>query len=135
MALELAERASCFEILSEFWAGATATITNGYGITLTLSDLNILTADINTRLDLVSADVTACAKVKEIVVDWDCISNVEIELDGGVGDVTGLKYSASAQRERLRKQLNVYVQVLHLVDAVKQRNGPQGQSASFGMSR
>ncbi len=138
MALTPAQRSSCFEMLSAFWNGATATVTNGFGITLSLSDLNVLTTDINTRLDTVDADVTASAKVIDLVTKWDCVSTVEVELDGSVGDVSGVKYSSSAARERLLKQLHVYVPVLHMLDAIKLRNNQvekASNSAFFSIGR
>lgn len=134
MAWSLLKRASVFEILGAFWAGSSATITNGYGITLSLSDLNILTADINTRLNAIEADATAVAKVEELVDAWDCISKVDIKLSGGVGDVQGVEYSSEATRTRLRTLLLGYIPVFHMVDAIKHRNGPD-KSASFSMGR
>lgn len=137
MALSGAEKASVFECLRGYWAGATASITNGYGITLSISDLATLTNDINTRLTAIDSDATALAKVQALVVKWDRIANSSVSIDGSVGDMTGVKYSAADARERLREQMHVYVPVMHMLEAIKARNAQSvgSSGASFGISR
>ena len=138
MALSLAERASCFEIVSGYWAGATATITNGYGITMELSDLDILTANINTRLNDIDSDATALAKVQALVAKWDAVATDDIDMQAGsIGDVNGVSYSSAKARDRIRDVMHTYLPVIHMVQAIQRRHGlrESSGSAAFAISR
>ncbi len=137
MALSLAERASIFEMLSAFWGAESASITNGYGIVLTLSDLNILTADINRRMDVIDLDATAVTKVQALVVKWDCIASEDVEIQAGnVGDISGVTYSTKSARARIRDVMHTYIPVMHMAQAVQRRKGPEEEAGcAFSMSR
>jgi hypothetical protein len=136
--LDDATKASIFEILSGFWAGATATISNGFGVTMSISDLDLLTANINARL--AALDDTAKTKLIALVAEWDSISNVDFAFEGDIGSVKGVKYSTDIHRARIQKQVHVYVPVLNMYEAVKVRNGQTNQASSgsgntFGIGR
>lgn len=132
--LTSAERASCFECVSGFWAGATATVTNGYGVMLSISDLATLTNDINSRLDAIALDATARAKIKALVVRWDVIAGQFFEFSGNIGDVSGVTTSSEKMKDAIRAQMETYLHVFHMIDGIKRRNGERNHPASVSFS-
>lgn len=134
MALSNAEKLSCFEILEGFWAD-TATIHNGFGVQLTLTQLDTLKNDISTRLSNLDAD--AVLKVQGIVAEWDGIKFAAMDLQAGTtGGVTGVNLDFAKVQARMRFLLQTYVPVMHMIEAVKRQQGPTGQeSAQFGVVR
>lgn len=130
MPLSAAEKLSCYEMLEAFWSD-TATLHNGMGgVTLTLTQLDTLKDDIETRLDNLDAD--AVVKVQAIVTRWDRIKFSTVEMDAGeTGGVSGIKLSLEKQQARLRKLLNTYVPVIHMVDAMIRAQGPTGAPPSI----
>jgi hypothetical protein len=134
MPLSDAEKLSCFEILEGFWAD-TATIHNGFGVQLTLTQLDTLKNDISTRL--AALDAASVIKVQAIVSEWDNVKFAAMDLQAGTtGGVTGVNLDFAKVQARLRFLLQTYVPVMHMVEALKRQNGPTGEvSAQIGVMR
>jgi len=134
MALTAAESLSVFEILEAFW-DTTASVTDGYGIQLTLTELSELKTGISTRL--AALDAASLIKVSALVVEWDAISSATLSMDGGsIGSLQGVKLDFKEMQARIRKRLQTYVPVLHMADAIKHKRGPVGsQSAQIPFYR
>lgn len=134
-----AERASCHECMRSFWAiDTTATVTNGFGIVMTLSDLDKLQADIDARLNTISADDTACTKVRALVAQWDAIATASIKIVNGNigGSISGVSLSSDDIKAEIREVLGTYLHVYHQKVAIGRRNAePAGGGRSFGISR
>lgn len=131
-ALSLPERASVFEILRAFWEGSTATVTNGYGLMLTISDLETVTNGINSRLDDIESDDTATEKIRDLVEDWDEIASTQVQLNNStVGSISGITISSDAIKENIRQRLGTYLQVFHMFDAIKRRNAESGGAGNI----
>ena len=122
MPLTDAEKLSCFEILEAFWAD-TATIHNGYGTVLTLSDIDRLKSDITTRLG--NLDAASLVKVSALVVEWDALGTAPVLVEAGSsGNTSGVSYNIDQHRANIRKRLHTYVPVIHIIDSIMRREGP-----------
>lgn len=134
MALSDAEKLSCFEILEAYW-DTTATITNGFGVELTLTQLDTLKNDISARLT--ALDTASLVKVSALVVEWDACRLDTLRLEQGTtGGVNGVFMDSEKQQARIRKLLHTYVPVMHMVEAMKVREGPTGSGGiSVGVCR
>lgn len=129
MALSEAEKLSCFEILEAFWLTSTETtgeITNGFGIELTLTNLDTLKDNIKNRIDTLDAsvdpmDVAAVVKVQAIVAEWDSLGIGDVEVQNSP---QGASYSSEDHRNKIRKRLQKYITVMHITDGIKQKQGP-----------
>jgi hypothetical protein len=127
MALTDAQKLSVFECLGiTYGAGGgsaanTATIHNGFGESLTLTEMDTLRTAVTDHLDnLVSAVET---KVAALVVEWD---NVRIKvgaIQGNVGSLQGVTYSFEDARKLIKEQMMVYVPVMHIQDSIRRRQG------------
>ncbi len=133
-ALDEGEQMSVFEILEAFW-DSTGSVTDGFGIQLSLTELDQLKNDITTRL-LALSDA-ALVKVRAIIVEYDDVKGGDFAFDGGqIGTLGGLKMSSAMEQAKIRKRLLTYVPVMHMADALKQKRGPVGSaSAQIGFSR
>lgn len=128
MALTTAVKISCFQLLGISYGpggganSAAATIHNGFGVSLTLSQMDTLRTNVNLYLDNVSADQET--EIESIITEYDSIKNTNIELDGSIGDIQGVRYSTEGHITRLRQQLQGVVPIFHLVESVAKRSGP-----------
>lgn len=138
MALTDPQKATCFEILGITRGPAAgtqediATLHNGFGVTLTLSQMDTLRDKVNTVLT--DLDSTALTKVTAIVADYEAIENHTGELQSGsIGNIQGLSYSFEAKRARLTERLTFYVPVIDMASAIKRRDAKTfgGSSVSF----
>lgn len=128
MALTPAEILSCFELLQAFWSD-TGSVTDGFGIQLSLTELDALKSDITTRLDALDAD--AVLKVRAIVLRYDVIASSTMSIEGGsTGNVSGVTIKMEELIARLRQRLLTYVPVMHIADAIKQKRGPIGSQGA-----
>lgn len=128
MALTTAVKISCFQLLGISYGpggGAnanSATIHNGFGVTLSLTQMDTLRDNVNTFLDNVSSDQET--EVESIITQYDAIKNVKVEIDGAVGDIQGVRYSTDAHIASLRVQLQNVIPVMHMIESIAKRNGP-----------
>lgn len=128
MAMTPAEKLSCFEILEAFWLTSTETtgeITNGFGIELTLTNLDVLKTNIKNRIDALDAsvdlmDVAAVVKIQAIVSEWDSLGISDVQVQNG-----NVNYDSEDHRNKIRKRLQKYITVMHITDGVRQKEGPQ----------
>lgn len=133
MALTAAEIASCFEIANVIWQvgiGTTATVHDGYGIQLTLTDIDTLQTDLLGRLQNLAA--IAETNVRALTVSWATVrlSTAKIE-SGSAGDTGGLNFSFEEKRAQIKQLFNVYVPVLHMADAQRRKSmTPVGEQVS-----
>lgn len=140
MALDDSEIAYCFEIANVIWQvgiGTTATVHDGFGIQLTLTDIDQLQTDLLTRLQNLAA--IAVTNVRALTVDWALIRLNTAKMEGGqTGDTGGLTFSFETKREQIKQLFNVYVPVLHMADAQRRKSmTPVGEPVSsfIGVSR
>src|SRR5205807_752788 len=132
LSLTAAQLRSGFEIASVIYQDFTnAQIHDGFGVQITVIQLDTLQSALNTYLTTLSDD--SVTKVAAIVVEWDAIVDLPGSMTGGsVGSITGLSYSMDDARARLRTRFQTYVPVLHIVDAEIRKqnaqNAPQGST-------
>jgi hypothetical protein len=124
MSIQDDEKAYCFEILEAFYAD-DGVVTDGFGIQLSLTELDTLKDEIETRLNaLTGAKLTI---VQALVVDWQAVRGSSIKIEGGgTGNVSGMNMDFEKEQARIRKLLLSYVPVMHIADAIKQKRGPVG---------
>ena len=135
MALSTAEKLSCFECLNVTYGpggggnSATAHIHTGFGVSLELNQMDTLRTELDTYLDNLAAG--PLLKVQALVVEWDAVASLSVSLEGGVGDLSGVSYSADAERARIRERMQIYVPVMHIIDSIKRREGGAARQVSF----
>ncbi len=134
MPLTAAEKLGCFEILEAYW-DTTLTITNGFGVELTLNQLDVLKNDITTRLNALDAD--SVIRVSALVAEWESIRLATLNVQSGSdGQVTGVNLDFEKQQARVRKLLHTYIPVMHIAESIRQQAGPVGlPQMSFGICR
>ncbi len=122
-----AQKLSCFECLGVTYGpggGANednAVINNGFGITMSLTDMDKLRDAVSLYLDNLSADVET--KVAALVVQWDAVALLTGDISGGnVGNLGSVSYNPEAQRAQIRKMMETYVPVMHIENALQRRN-------------
>jgi hypothetical protein len=136
MALTSAQKLSCYEILGVTagpGGGANAdaaVLHNAFGISLSLSEMDGLRDSLDLYLDnLAAAHET---KVAAIVAEWDALGFHVGSIDGGsIGDLQGASLSFDAIRQHLRERLQIYVPVLHMLEAVRKRAGGERGFVEF----
>jgi hypothetical protein len=124
-ALTQFQRASLFEALRAFWSGEDAAVTNGFGIVLTVSQLDTLKNLINSKIDAIVADTdtTANDKLVELADEWDEVASCAVELNNAsVGSISGITISSDRIKDNIRQRLATYLEVFHMRDAIKIRN-------------
>ncbi len=133
-ALDEGEEMSVFEILEAFW-DSTGTVSDGFGIQLTLTELDSLKSDIRTRIAAFSD--AANVKVRELIAEYDDVKGGDFAFEGGsIGSLGGIKMSSAQEQAKIRKRLLTYLPVMHMADALKQKRGPTGSaSAQIGFMR
>ena len=139
MALTTAQKLSCYEILG-VTAGPgggteedTLTLHNGYGITLTLSEMDNLRDKVEAALTgLASGQET---KVAAIVTEWDAMGFNVGTLDGSVGNVQGVSFSWKEKREYLYQRLTYFVPIEDMARGIKKRNEKTNGNGYIGFNR
>lgn len=128
MALTDAQKCSVYEILNISQVD-TASLHNGFGVSLTLSDMDTLKDEVTTRITaLTSAQET---KVVALISAWDAIYLNVGKIEGGsVGGVAGTSYSFEEARMRIREALYIYIPIFHMIDAIKRRKNQSINGAS-----
>lgn len=128
MALTDAQKLSVYECLGvTFGAGGgtqadSATIHNGFGVTLTLSQMDTLRDQLDAHLAGVTTAVET--KIAALVVAWDAIRLCTGKMESGaIGDLSGMSDSFEDKRAHFRSLMQVYVPVMHMVEAMRRRTG------------
>ena len=141
MALTDAQKLSVYECLgvTHGAGGGTnednATIHNGFGVTLTLTEMDTLRDALAAHLAGITAAVET--KIAAIVVKWDEVAYCAGKIEGGtVGDISGVTVSFDEIRAVLRDRMMNVLPVMHMVDSIKKRQGPPDHRQMFvGVSR
>jgi hypothetical protein len=136
MALTAAQKLTCYRILGLTYGpgaganSAAATIHTGFGVDLTLDQMDALRTQVNTYIDNLSADVEA--KVAELVTLWDSLPQFDLEMtNGAVGGISGITFSTKQWKGQIREYLQEYVPVMHEVEAIKRFDGPKPNYVRF----
>lgn len=128
MALDAAQKLSVYECLGVTAGpgGGTnedkATIHNGFGVTLTLTEMDRLRDQLDAYLTGVTSAVET--KIAALVVAWDAVRLCTGKMEGGsIGDISGMSDSFEDKRANIRGLMQVYVPVMHMVEAIRRRQG------------
>jgi hypothetical protein len=98
---------------------------DGFGVQLTLTELDELKDDVSAKLAALDAD--SLVKVQALVVEWDVIRTQTAKImTGGIGNLSGLDYDVEKKQARIRQLLHTYVPALHMADAKRRKRGPVG---------
>lgn len=133
--LTTADRRTVFKILRAFWSGGNATITNGFGVVMTVSDLDTLTDLIDAKLDSYIADDAACTDIQTLVTQWDLFSGMHLEGPVQVGSISA-NISLSEIRNQIKQELHTYVPIMTMGEGLaKRKDAERGGGAGFGIGR
>ncbi len=133
--LTVDETLTCFEILSAMWAD-TGSVQDGYGIQVSLSQLNLLKTEIANRLGplipdpnnpgyYLGLDDGSATRVKVLAANWNALGTSPVSIkDGNAGAISGMSYNIEDERDKIRQLLNTYVPVLHIADSIKRKQEP-----------
>ena len=98
----------CFQIAGVIWdnqvnnANATATVHDGFGVQLSLTNINNLQADLRSRLG--AFDTIVVTELQNLIVAWYPLRLNTTQMDsGGIGDMSGLKYNPQEKRDQIAK--------------------------------
>ena len=140
MSFTVPQKLSVFECLGVTYgpgggsSAANATLHNGFGVLLTLSQMDQLRTEVNNLLDNMAIDQETA--VKELVVEWDAVRLQTAEVTGGsIGSATSVTYSAAGKRERIRQLMTVYVPIFTIAQSMKQREGESRIGCNISVSR
>lgn len=138
MALSDDQKLSVFECLGVTFGpgGGTninnATIHNGFGVMLNLTEMNTLRDQVSAYLATVSAAVEA--KISGLVTAWDSVRLCTGSMEGGtIGEIQGVTLSFDEKRANIRQLMQVYVPAMDMANAIKRRTGQK--TISFGVGR
>jgi len=137
MALSGAEKLSAFEALGITrgpGGGANediVTIHTGFGISLTLTEADKLRDELDVYLDTMDSDVET--RVQEIIADYDEVKDsYGVSVEGGsLGDLQGVSFDVEVIKQKIGHRLANLLGVMHMVQAIKQRQGPSGGPVAF----
>lgn len=96
----------CFQIAGVIWDAlgrtTTASIHDGFGTQLSITDISILQNDLRNRL--ASFDTTTITHIQnEIITPWvPLLTNTTEMKEGGAGSISGLEYSPDKKREQIK---------------------------------
>lgn len=128
MALTDAQKLSVYECLGvTHGAGGgtnenSATIHNGFGVTLTLSEMDRLRDQLDAHLAGITSAVET--KIAALVVAWDAVRLCTGKMEAGtIGDISGMSDSFEDKRANIRGLMQVYVPVMHMVESIRRRQG------------
>lgn len=128
MALTTAQKISCYQLLGiSYGPGGgnnanSATIHNGFGVSLSLTQMDTLRNNVNEFLDNLSTGQET--EIASIITEYDTIKNIKVSISGSVGDIQGVDYSTDSHTAHLRSQLQGVVPIMHMVESIAKRNGP-----------
>jgi len=96
----------CFKIAGVIWdASSQASIHDGFGVQLSLTDLNILQSDLRSRL--VGFDSATVNHIQGCIIQYAPIETATGEMESGaVGSTTGLNYSPAKKREAIKESFS-----------------------------
>lgn len=116
-----AELATCCEIANVIWQDAgTVSFTNSFGINQVLTEIGKLKQQIISYAQ--SLDDTGVAAVRDCVTAWSAVRFSTVVIDGDIGAVHGISYSAPAKRERIKEIFQVYIPVMTFAEGLKRRD-------------
>ena len=130
IALSATNRLYVFEIL-ELTIGPgggtkedTATIHNGYGISLTLSDMDKLRDAVDAYL--AGIDTETQTNIEALCTAWVDVRLCTGSIEGGnMGEIGGVSINFEEKRMRIKTLMQTYVPVLSLLDSIRRRNDNQ----------
>lgn len=132
----------CFEMASAIWKDqTTATVHNGYGIILSLSQLDELQNDLMARLAALSA--TSVSLVQELIYGdddgfgWKDVRKGSMEVnDGGSDTARGVSFSMEDQRQSIKGLFDGYVGCMSMARAIARRQDQErGKSSCIPIAR
>lgn len=128
----------CFQISGVIWdmnglTTGTATIHDGFGAQLSLTDIGILQANLRARL--VALDTVSVTEIQNCIVQWFPLRFNTAEMDqGAVGSTTGLKYDPAKKRDQILKIFSGMTGCLSMASALLQKKrAMDGEKVDDGM--
>lgn len=119
MALTADELDYCYEIASVIYQDQ-ATMTNGFGETVTLTGLTTL----RTKLAAYVANLGPSeeARIRECITLWKTVRLASVAIDGDIGCLHGISISAAATRNQIKGIFLIYIPVMTLAEGSARRD-------------
>ena len=127
------ETFQCFQLAGVIWDDFnTASIHDGFGVQLSLTDLSILQSDLRARL--VALSDPALVEVRVFIVKWAAVKYSTASMEGGaVGSTTGLKYDPKDKRENVKELFASTLGLMGMAQAqAAKRKAMMGENSDNG---